>query len=150
MGGRVPDGFNGFRRTTLLDSSFDVARAALFGWQVQLRSGVRVRASSPTVEQDAVAVMSIGFGPFRIGAPVRVIDIVDDEDVAAFTYGTLPGHPECGEEHFCITRHDGRVQFTVAGFSRPESGLARLGSPVAAMVQRRITARYLRSLQTRQ
>ncbi|ALG85083.1 hypothetical protein ACH46_12065 [Gordonia phthalatica] len=143
----VPSGFHRLHRSGPLDVPFAVAREALFAWQVQLRSGVRVRASSPRVAPGVVAEVSIGLGRLRMRAPVRVVAVIDEPRVAAFAYGTLPGHPEAGEECFRVSvDDDGLVRFTLDGFSRPGSLLTKLGAPVAAAVQSRITDRYLLSL----
>ncbi|HEV8560641.1 MAG TPA: DUF1990 family protein [Actinophytocola sp.] len=43
-------------------------------------------------------------------APGRVVHVVEEEHRRGFAYGTLPGHPECGEEAFLLERHaDGTV-----------------------------------------
>lgn len=147
--GVVPDRCHRLYRTGVLDVPFAVAREALFAWRIQLRSGVRVRASAPVVTTDAVAQVTIGLGPFRLRAPVRVVAVIDEPRVAAFAYGTLPGHPESGEECFRVSDDDGCVRFTLDGFSCPGSLLTRIGAPVASAVQSRITDRYLRSLMSR-
>jgi uncharacterized protein (UPF0548 family) len=41
---------------------------------------------------------------------------------------------------------DGMVRFVLTGFSRPGTLLAKLGAPVASLVQRAITDRYARAL----
>lgn len=147
LDGTVPDGYHRLHRIGPLDVPFAVAREALFGWQVQLRSGIRVRASSPGVTPDAVGEVSLGVGPFRMTAPVRVVAVIDGPREAAFAYGTLPGHPESGEECFRVSvDDDGLVRFTLDGFSKPGTVVTRTGAPIAAMVQSRITDRYLRSL----
>jgi uncharacterized protein (UPF0548 family) len=65
-----------------------------------------------------------------------------------FAYGTLPGHPERGEEAFLVRRHHGAaVTFTITAFSRPASALARAAGPVGRGIQRRITGRYLSAIQ---
>ncbi|MCF8589202.1 DUF1990 domain-containing protein [Gordonia sp. HY366] len=127
---------------------FNAARAALFTWQVQLRSGVRVEADSPIVRLGGVAVVSVGVGPLRIGGPVRIVDVVDEPERAGFTYVTLPGHPEAGEESFRISTDDGLVRFELTGASRPATLLTRVGAPFAALVQHTITDRYVRSLES--
>ena len=45
----------------------------------------------------------VGLGPLR--APCRVVYVVDEPDRRGFAYGTLPGHPETGEELFAV-RYD--------------------------------------------
>jgi uncharacterized protein (UPF0548 family) len=73
---------------------------------------------------------------------------VDEPRRRGFAYGTLPGHPENGEEAFVIEHHDDdAVSFTITAFSRPATRLARIAGPLGRIAQRRITARYLRSIQ---
>ena len=46
-----------------------------------------------------------------------------------------------------IEHHDDDlVGFKITAFSRPATRLAKIAGPLGAMVQRQITARYLRSL----
>jgi uncharacterized protein (UPF0548 family) len=46
-----------------------------------------------------------------------------------------------------IEHHDDHaVSFTITAFSRPATRLAKIAGPLGAVVQRQITARYLRSL----
>jgi uncharacterized protein (UPF0548 family) len=69
---------------------------------------------------------------------------IDDDSVFGFAYGTLPGHPERGEEAFHAARNEaGQVEFRIVAFSRPASVLARVGSPASRAIQRRITTAYL-------
>jgi len=81
--------------------------------------------------------------------PSRVVYVVDEPDRAGFAYGTLPGHPEQGEELFLLENDDqNRVLFTVSAFSRGTSTLARLGGPVTGRFQQRMTSRDLTALDT--
>ncbi|GAA4696164.1 DUF1990 domain-containing protein [Nocardioides conyzicola] len=78
--------------------------------------------------------------------PCRVAYVVAEPDRAGFAYGTLPGHPESGEERFLLTRlSDGRITFTVTAFSRPATRLARAGGPLTRSIQDRVSRRYLRA-----
>ncbi|MCW2761725.1 MAG: hypothetical protein JWR85_1926 [Marmoricola sp.] len=82
-----------------------------------------------------------------MNAPVRVVYRVDEERRKGFAYGTLPGHPESGEEAFVVElREDEQVTLTISAFSRPASRLARLGGPLTRIIQRWVTDRYLRAL----
>jgi len=46
-----------------------------------------------------------------------------------------------------IEHHDDdAVSFTITAFSRPATRLARIAGPLGRLAQRRITARYLRSV----
>ncbi len=81
------------------------------------------------------------------GIPCRVVDIIDESQRQGFAYGTLPGHPEAGEERFVLEQlEDGRIRFTITAYSRPASRLARLGGPIGRAAQSFMTKRYLRSL----
>ncbi|WP_223874608.1 DUF1990 domain-containing protein [Salinispora fenicalii] len=68
---------------------------------------------------------------------------------AGFAYGTLSGHPECGEEAFLVRRGaGGQVYFEVRAFSRPDSLPARMAGPVGRLVQDLITRRYLGAMRS--
>jgi uncharacterized protein (UPF0548 family) len=108
-----------------------------------------VLPSSPLVLPAVVADLRVGPGPLSLRAPVRVVDVVEGPRRRGFAYGTLPGHPENGEESFVVSiGDDGAVTFTVRAFWRPAGALARLSGPVGRRAQRGITGRYLRSLES--
>jgi uncharacterized protein (UPF0548 family) len=79
-------------------------------------------------------------------ATARVVHVVHTDERIGFAYGTLPGHPEEGEEIFLVDRADVRVTFEVAAFSRPRDPLARLGSPFTRWLQLRTNRTYLDAL----
>lgn len=125
---------------------FAAVRDAILAYGMQRGAGMRVRASTPIAEVGTVMVMSTPlFGPIRI--PCRVVYVLDDPDRAGFAYGTLPGHPESGEELFSVElRPDGAVVAVVAAFSRPGRWYSRLGGPVARALQAVMTRRYLAAM----
>ena len=126
---------------------FADAANAVLSWQAQLRAGLGVSASSATAEPGSVVLLGLGAGRIRIGAPCRVVYVVSEPGRQGFAYGTLPGHPERGEEAFLIGQHDdGTVTFTVTAFSAPATMLARAAGPAGRAIQRHITTRYLRAL----
>jgi hypothetical protein len=93
------------------------------------------------------ANLLIPFGPLRIGAPVRVVYVVDTPARKGFAYGTLPGHPESGEEAWMLDQsHDGSVWLTIRAFSRPSSSAWWVAYPVLRIVQAVFTSRYERAL----
>jgi uncharacterized protein (UPF0548 family) len=144
-----PPGFAYFSRTHLLADSVDFPAAgeALMRWQVQARSGLRISASSVHVGLGVVVVMRLGVGAVALSIPCRVVDVVNEPDRIGFSYGSLSGHPESGEESFLLERDaDGVASFTVSAFSRPASRLARMGGPITSWAQRFMTGRYLRAL----
>jgi uncharacterized protein (UPF0548 family) len=148
--GALPPGYHHLHRSVVIGSgaeAFADAAHALLTWRMHLRAGLRVAASSALAEPGAVVLLSAGAGPVSVRAPCRVIYAVKQPHRAGFAYGTLPGHPERGEEAFVIGQHDdGTVTFTITAFSQPATLLARTAGPAARAVQACLTARYLRAL----
>ncbi|HEX9229808.1 MAG TPA: DUF1990 family protein, partial [Arthrobacter sp.] len=65
---------------------------------------------------------------------------------AGFGYGTLPGHPERGEEAFEVSIDTaGAVTFTITAFSRHANWFYAAGGAAARAAQRFITSRYIDS-----
>jgi uncharacterized protein (UPF0548 family) len=92
-------------------------------------------------------VLRAGWGPLRLTIPCRVVYTVDEVNCRGFAYGTLPGHPERGEEAFMVTVRDtGDVRFGIRAFSRPASLLARAGGPISRMTQAYVTDRYVSAI----
>lgn len=93
------------------------------------------------------ATLVLPIGPVRFRAPCRVIYVIDEPNRKGFAYGTLPGHPEMGEEAFIVDRtEDGSVWLTVRSFSRPSAWQWWAVYPVLRLIQSAITRRYFRSL----
>lgn len=146
--GEPPEGFMSFTRTRVLNHR-DFARATddLLAWRMHQRAGLRVVASSPAVATDVVVLLALGWRLASVRFPCRVVYVVDEPDARGFAYGTLPGHPECGEERFVVNRHtDGRLEFTISAFSRPATRLAKLAGPLNPVAQSIFTNRYLAAL----
>jgi uncharacterized protein (UPF0548 family) len=145
--GEPPDGYHHVRKSAVIGNGrprFDDAAAKVMRWGMLRGAGVRVEASSEVAAVGSEVL--VGLGPLR--APCRVVYIIDEQNRRGFAYGTLPGHPESGEELFAV-RYDpstGDVNAEVVAFSRHATWWSRLGSPVTALAQRVITARYLTAL----
>lgn len=123
---------------------FDEAADAVLRWGMQRGAGLRVQASSEVAAVGCVVVVRMGFLP----APCRVVYVVDEPDIRGFGYGTLPGHPECGEERF-VVRHDPQTSAVIAevsAFSRPATWWSKAGGPLVTLAQRLIARRYLRAV----
>jgi len=105
-------------------------------------AGVRVQASTEVAEVGTVVLGRLGPLP----APCRVVYVVDEPNRRGFAYGTLPGHPESGEERFLVRYDPGSesVYAEVSAFSRPNTWWSRAGAPVAALAQRLLTHRYVK------
>ncbi|WP_420876813.1 DUF1990 family protein [Rhodococcus zopfii] len=148
--GTLPDGYDHTVRSRILgagEGTFRRAADRILRWELHRRAGLGVRADSATAVPGARVNVRIGWGPVGITAPCEVVYVVDEPRRRGFAYGTLTGHPERGEEYFGVEwRADDTVVLTIRAFSRPAAWWARAGAPVARLVQRRITDRYLRSL----
>ncbi|WP_428951996.1 DUF1990 family protein [Streptomyces sp. cg35] len=147
--GHLPSGYAHMDRRVRLGSGpecFERAGAAVLSWAAQRGAGLTVTPPD-AVREDADVVLRAPFLP-GVRIPCRVVRVVRDEARAGFAYGTLPGHPECGEEAFLVERDaDGSVWFRIRAFSRPGRWYARVGGPLARAVQRWVTGRYLRAVQ---
>lgn len=146
--GPLPAGYNHLReRTGLGEVSLAAAGEAILGWRMHRATGARVTASAPRAAPGVDVTVGLGVGPLRINGPCRVVWTVEDGDRVGFGYGTLPGHPERGEESFVAERAaDGRVWFAVTAFSRPALWYTRAGGPAVVLVQRAYARRLGRVL----
>jgi uncharacterized protein (UPF0548 family) len=148
--GMLPAGYDHVRRSAIIGRGrerFDAAADALFAWRMHERAGLRVTASTATAGVGSVLVAQLGVGPVRFAVPTRVVYVIDEEDHRGFAYGTLPGHPEQGEEAFVVDLgEDDQVTFTVKAFSRPARWFSRAAAPAVRVIQRWMTNRYLRAL----
>lgn len=148
--GELPPGYHHLRRSALLGrgpKDFARASAALMTWDMHRRSGLTVAADTPPVELGGDVRLTWSLGPVRVSIPCRIVRVVDEASIRGFAYGTLPGHPEQGEESFMVRRDEtGAVTLEIVAFSRPGRWWSRLGAPVAGGVQRRVTDRYLNAL----
>jgi uncharacterized protein (UPF0548 family) len=143
-----PPGYHHLERArTLPGLGLETAAEQLMSWRLQERSGIRVAASTPTAEPETVVLMRLGVGLASLRIPCRVVYTIDEPDRVGFAYGTLPGHPESGEELFLLERAAGdQVRLTISAFSNPATVLARAGGPATRLGQHLMTRRYLRAL----
>jgi len=146
-GGPLPTGYEVIERTHEVGSgrvAFDRAAAAVFRWDAQRGAGLRIRADGPASTVGTVVLMTAGLQRLGLDIPCRVVWVVDEPDRRGFAYGTLPGHPESGEESFVvILRPDGEVVYELTAFSRLATPLSRLGTPVSRRVQTLALDRYV-------
>jgi len=124
---------------------FERCGEAVLGWAAQRGAGIRIVPDQPVAPNLTFALvlrLPVGF----VLATARVVHVVKSDECIGFAYGTLPSHPEEGEEIFLVRRLDGRVIFEVAAFSRPRDLLARLGAPITRWLQLRTNRTYLDAL----
>lgn len=135
--------------TVLLGGSdrFERAVEVLQGWAAHRGSGLRVLADGPPRLDQEVAV-GVPVGVAHVVACCRVVGVVDHADAWGFAYGTLPLHPERGEESFVVERVGTEVRFTVRACAEPV-GISRALGPLAGALQGVAGRRYLAALRTR-
>ncbi|WOX20749.1 DUF1990 domain-containing protein [Streptomyces solicathayae] len=151
LSGPLPTGYTHLHLTVPVGHGpavFAAAGEAVTGWRMHRASGTRVRAGAPRAEPGVRVEVSAGPGPLRLRAPCEVIWARYEDRRTGFAYGTLDGHPECGEESFVVDLHDdGSVWFTVTAFSRPARWYSRLGGPVGPALQHAYARRLGRTLE---
>lgn len=129
------------------EGGFAVAASGLRSWATHRVAGVRVFPAGVPVLLDRVYLVTFGTPVLAMVAPCRVTDLVDEPGRAGFTYATLAGHPEEGEERFAVELDaSGEVRCTIEATSRPASGLLRATTPVNRLVQHHVAHGYLRAL----
>src|SRR4051812_27122958 len=150
--GTLPEGYAHLEHSAVVGAgpeAFERAAAALFGWRAQRRAGLRVRATGPAGEPGAVVVLTAGLPWLGYDIPCRVVWAQTTGNERGFGYGTLPGHPESGEESFVVRlTAGGEVVFSTRVFFRLASPLARLGGPVSRGLQRTALGLYARAIRS--
>lgn len=114
------------------------------------RAGLKVHVSDDPLEAGSVVLLRLGLRRLSVRIPCRVVEVIEEPHRRGFTYGSLPGHPEAGEERFLLERHpDGRLSFTITAYSRPATALAKVAGPLNRVAQLAMTRRYLRAMDRR-
>lgn len=142
-----PPGLHRLHRSTVLPGAeFERARETLLTWELHRRAGLTVTAADTPLREGTEVHLGIGVGPLQVTAPCRVLRVIHEPDRAGFAYGTLPGHPEIGEESFVVSRAAAdTVRGEVAVVARPVPMLRPVAS-VVRVAQRRAVGRYLAAL----
>lgn len=148
--GVLPPGYQHLDRSRVIGrgcQSFERAADALMRWEVQRGAGLAVCATSARVAEGETVTVRLGLGWLAISASCVVVYTVQEPRRRGFAYGTLAGHPECGEELFLVEHcEDDIVRLTIRAFFRPALWWSRAVSPATRIIQRVVTARYLRAL----
>lgn len=152
--GPPPDGFRCLVSRAYLGEGLPTylrVAQGILSWELQKRSGLRVRTDSDVVVPGARVVSGFGVGPFRIYAPCEVVWVRhpvpgSGPQSAGFGYGTLPGHPVRGEEAFEVeVDGQGRVFFRITAFSRHSNWFYAAGGLLTKRAQSLVTSRYIES-----
>jgi uncharacterized protein (UPF0548 family) len=140
-------GWNIDGQRVLLGRGGDVFRrasAAIEAWRMFPPEMTRVVGSKTPQPGLVVAVIyRVSLLPVWLMMPARVVYAVDQSDGSmsrhGFAYGTLPGHPERGEERFLVewNRQTDEVHYDLLAVSQPSSWFARMGYWYARVEQAR-------------
>lgn len=143
--GETPRGFNRDRGRCLLGSGEEAWLAAVESfkiWRFMPTSVVEV-IPPDTIECDqVVGVVFRGLGVWSVN-PARIIRVHSSESpgrrIFGFTYATLPGHVEQGEERFLLNwdRESDEVWYELDAVSRPNHVLAWIAYPYSRWQQAR-------------
>ena len=123
--------------------AFDTAAEFVLAYGMQRAAGFSVSPAGARAVPGLEVTLRAWFGPVRVTAPTRVVYVLEEPDRRGFAYGTLPGHPESGEELFLVERVGDQTWVEVRAFSRPGRWFTRLGGPVVRLLQKRATTAYL-------
>lgn len=145
----LPSGYRHVRRRVRLGSGervFTAVAQAVMTFGLQRRAGLRPVASAQRAAVGVVVTGRFGLGPLGVPLPCRVVWVRQDERTVGYGYGTLPGHPEVGEEAFVVSRDAADdVWLEIRAFSRPQRWFVRLAGPAGHLLQDFVTARYIRA-----
>ena len=148
--GKRPDGFHHDRHEAVLGQGPDAFQRAVTGlksWKAHRLPGMGVFPDHQELVTGATVVVTLGTPIVALAAPCRIVSVIDGQTRWGFAYGTLPGHPEQGEEAFIVSMApDQTVRFEIEAFSRPGDPLVRLAGPIGRSIQKGGTAGYLRAL----
>jgi uncharacterized protein (UPF0548 family) len=151
------------------ESDFERAVPRVMAWQMHRAAGISVTpirqvkpgevstgVTASQVRVGDVVELRLGFWIVGVSARCMVVDVLDARNPratrmpvreAGFSYGTLPGHPERGEEAFVVRLlDDGAAVASVAAFSQPARWFSRLAPPVSRAIQREIARRYVSAM----
>jgi uncharacterized protein (UPF0548 family) len=147
--GKFPPGFRHDRWTEHLGAGPEVLARACDGlrrWEAHRAAGVLLTPATPELRAGTTLLVQTRVGPVHVVGGCRILHVVDEPGRFGFVYGTLPSHPEVGEEAFTVVDGDDGVRFEVMAVSRWREPLVRMAAPLARAVQVRTTRRYLRGL----
>ena len=124
------------------EKDFERASEALSIWTHFGFEWVELFPKNAPIETGAHVVLLINHLGFWSANPARIVSRAassPDRPAVGFSYGTLTNHSECGEELFevFLDLASGDVKYRIRAVSHPRAPLARLGYPIARMLQAR-------------
>lgn len=139
--GPLPGGYNHLYRRMRVgtgEAAFHAAADAVLSWRMHEGMHVRPQADRPRAVPGARVWLHLGLTARLniLRAPCEVVWAVDEPRRQGFAYGTLPGHPERGEEAFIVDRDvEDAVWLTVKAFSLGGKWYTRAAGPLVPVLQ---------------
>lgn len=149
---KIPSPFHDLRRATLAvedegppaeDGPFARVEASVLSYRVfGPRLGIPAVRREPLKTGDVIGLRYNFWGPIDMFFASRVVEVFEREEVedgwrSGFSYQTLEGHPETGEEIFEVKKlRSGEVVFRIEAWSRPRLWYVRLVTPWARYIQK--------------
>lgn len=126
--------------------AFNAAREALRTLTPQ-RAVARIHPDDATATLGDDVIVAVPLGPVTVVATNRIVAVADELRRFGFAYGTLPGHPEDGEECFEVRlAADGVVTARIVVDAVPAIPLGRLVAPPVLFISRHYAHRYLAAI----
>ena len=145
----------GFRRTLRRERvgnggvAFRQAREALWRGRMHQEAGLGIFPRELRLSAGTDFMTYVSFGPLTVVNPCRAISVLDEPLRAGLTYGTLAGHPLCGEEEFVVELEPGgTVWLVITAVSKPSAYYARMGAPLVRWVQSAVAHRFTQALRS--
>lgn len=148
--GAMPPGYNVMTGSRVAGSgteTFDRAKDAVRTWKAQEAMGMLLHPEPPPLVEGTTMAFAL---PVQQPLPLfatgccRIVRVVDEPRSFGFVYGTLPHHPESGEEAFMVHhRSNDDVEFEITAFSKPAALAMKASGPVGRYMQRRALSTYL-------
>jgi uncharacterized protein (UPF0548 family) len=100
LGSAFPAGYTHDRYEVRLGDASAMARGseALRRWAAHRGAGVEVMPGNREIAVGVTVILTLPIGPVRAIAACRIVGVVEEPTRFGFAYGTLPLHPEQGEE----------------------------------------------------
>ncbi len=144
ISGGHPAGYHSHSSELTVAADWEAAKSAIRSWSGHRSAGGVLAPETPPLTQGATMAFGVRvLGVWATGT-CRIVEVIDHDERFGFSYGTLPHHPERGEEMFAVDKNgDGTVTFRVAAFSKPAGLVTTMIGPIGRLIQRTMTRRYL-------
>ncbi len=139
------------QHTVLLGSggaTFERASLALRDFATHQSDWLRLFPDDSPPDQGQTVLIVLRWLGWGVVFGCRMVRVIREPRRSGFAYGSLPGHPERGEELFLVEWHaDDRVTFTLRAVSQPSNLFYKLTRPAGRWLRFLGTRQYMRAMQ---